>query len=204
MDAEQARALAKRLPHVQETVQWGEKLLFWVGDKAIGGKMFALINMEDDGRGVISFSAGPERYAELVEQEGIRPAPYLARVHWVALEHWAALSAGELARCVEHAHALTYAKLSKRTREALALPGAERRKLLAERRKLLAKTKRKKRRPRRAASRSISTAIVPRGTKSEGDFADRPHAASMASSFAARNAGAGTQAWKREGGSVKV
>ena len=34
------------LPHTVETRQWGNNLVFWVGDKAIGGKMFALINLD--------------------------------------------------------------------------------------------------------------------------------------------------------------
>ena len=41
MDSESARAFLLRLPHVEETLQWGNNLVFWVGDKAIGGKMFA-------------------------------------------------------------------------------------------------------------------------------------------------------------------
>ncbi len=46
-------------------MQWGANLVFWVGDKAIGGKMFALANLDEDGKAVLSFHAGPERYAEL-------------------------------------------------------------------------------------------------------------------------------------------
>ena len=36
------REFLLQLPHVVETMQWGANLVFWVGDKAIGGKMFAL------------------------------------------------------------------------------------------------------------------------------------------------------------------
>src|ERR1700712_4622216 len=46
MDAERARAFLLKLPHVVETRQWGDNLVFWVGDKAIGGKMFALLNLD--------------------------------------------------------------------------------------------------------------------------------------------------------------
>jgi predicted DNA-binding protein (MmcQ/YjbR family) len=141
MDAERVRAIVKKLPHVEETVQWGENLVFWVGDKAVGGKMFALVNMDADGRVVMSFSAGPERYAELLEREGVLPAPYFARIHWVALEHWGALDPAELAACLAHAHALTYARLPQRTRDVLSLPAAVRRRLIEERRSELAARK---------------------------------------------------------------
>ena len=42
MDAERLREYLLRLPNVVETMQWGANLVFWVGDKAIGGKMFAV------------------------------------------------------------------------------------------------------------------------------------------------------------------
>src|ERR1700758_4737163 len=96
MDSESARAFLLRLPHVAATLQWGPDLVFWVGTKAIGGKMFALLNLDTDSNGVLSFAAGPEGAAELLEIEGIFPAPYLARAHWVALERWSALRASEL------------------------------------------------------------------------------------------------------------
>jgi predicted DNA-binding protein (MmcQ/YjbR family) len=51
------------------------------------------------------------------------PAPYRARIFWVALEHGNAFRRGELEELLRHAHALTYAKLPKRTRELLAASG---------------------------------------------------------------------------------
>ena len=47
MDAERLRAYLLILPHVAETMQWGANLVFWAGDKAIGGKMFALVNLDE-------------------------------------------------------------------------------------------------------------------------------------------------------------
>jgi predicted DNA-binding protein (MmcQ/YjbR family) len=138
MDAERVRENLLRLPHVVETMQWGANLVFWVGDKAIGGKMFALINLDDDQRAVLSFAAGPERYAELLETEGVFPAPYLARAHWVALKHWGVFRSSELEELLEHGRRLIYNKLPKRTREVLAMPPSAQRKLLRERKKLLA------------------------------------------------------------------
>ncbi|MGB0123777.1 MAG: MmcQ/YjbR family DNA-binding protein, partial [Silvibacterium sp.] len=64
MNVESLRKFLLSLPHVEETMQWGDNLVFWVGDKAIGGKMFALANLDRDSNGVLSFSAGPERYHE--------------------------------------------------------------------------------------------------------------------------------------------
>ena len=137
MDAERIRAFLLKLPHVVETMQWGNNLVFWVGDKAIGGKMFALVDLDGDGKAVISYAAGPERYSELLETDGIIPAPYLARIFWVAVEHWSVFRTPEWERELEAARALTFAKLPPRTRAALAMSAKERTRLIAERRKLL-------------------------------------------------------------------
>ena len=143
MNVESVRAHLLSLPHVEETMQWGDNLVFWVGDKAIGGKMFALANLTPDANGVLSFAAGPERYAELLEVEGAFPAPYFARIHWIAIKSYAAFTTTELKNHLQNAHAVVHAKLPKRTKEALAMPPAERKKLIAARRKLLAQDKKK-------------------------------------------------------------
>ena len=142
MDAEQVREALLKLPHVEETMQWGANLVFWAGDKAIGGKMFALVNLDEDGKGVISFHAGQERYSELLEIDGVIPAPYMARIFWVALRRWDAIPGRELLGLLSHGRDLVYAKLPKRTKEVLAMPPLARRKFIAERRKFLAGRKR--------------------------------------------------------------
>jgi len=92
--------------------------VFWVGDKAIGGKMFALIDLSGGlAHGVGMFSAGPERFAELVEHA-------LRNTEWE--EGWVA------------AHQITLNKLPKRVRETLAMPAKAQAKLLADRRTVLA------------------------------------------------------------------
>jgi predicted DNA-binding protein (MmcQ/YjbR family) len=136
MDAERARDYLLKLPYVVETMQWGANLVFWVGDKAIGGKMFAVLNLDEDQKAIFSFPAGPERYAELLESEDVFPAPYLARAHWVAIRHWGAFRASELEEHLKIAHGLIYAKLPKKTRDVLALPPSAQKKLLKEKKKL--------------------------------------------------------------------
>jgi predicted DNA-binding protein (MmcQ/YjbR family) len=143
MDAERLREFLLKLPHVEETMQWGANLVFWVADKAIGGKMFAVANLDEDGRGVLSFPAGAEHYNDLLEVDGIVPAPYLARAYWVSLQRWNALPEHELKDLLTRAYALIFAKLPKRTKDVLGMPTTQRRKLIAERRKLLASRKKR-------------------------------------------------------------
>jgi predicted DNA-binding protein (MmcQ/YjbR family) len=141
MDAEKVRSILRKLPHSVETMQWGANLVYWVGDKAIGGKMFALINLDEDRdplkpTPVLSFYVGAERYTELLEKEGIVPAPYMARIYWVALTRWNALRPSELTDLLSDASEGVRAKLPKKVLAVLAMPQAERDKLVEESRKV--------------------------------------------------------------------
>ena len=137
MNAERAREFLLSLPHVMETQQWGG-IVFWVGDKAIGGKMFVMVN-PDAGQGVpIAYPAGEERFNELLELEGLRPAPYLARIFWIAAERWDVFRDREWQEQLTLAHEITFAKLAPRTKAILAMSKAEQKKIVAERRKVLA------------------------------------------------------------------
>jgi predicted DNA-binding protein (MmcQ/YjbR family) len=149
MDAERIRAYLLTLPHAVETMQWGANLVFWVGDKTIGGKMFALINLDGDGgqreskernklSPIISYAAGPERYSELLEIEGVIPAPYMARIYWVAVERWNVFRTTEWQQELSAAHTLTFNKLPPRTRAVLIMPPNRQKRLIADRKKLLA------------------------------------------------------------------
>jgi predicted DNA-binding protein (MmcQ/YjbR family) len=139
MDVERVRDFLRQLPLVEETMQWGDNLVFWVGDKALGGKMFALVGLDGEGKAVLSFAAGQERFHELVENDGVIPAPYFARIYWVALERWNAIPAKDLQQLLRDARDLTCGKLPKRTKEILALPAGELEKLLKVKKKLLAR-----------------------------------------------------------------
>jgi predicted DNA-binding protein (MmcQ/YjbR family) len=91
MDNERIREICLSLPFAAETLNWGHHLVYWVGDREIGGKMFAMTDVDGTGRGVLWFHCGAERFYELLEVEGIFAAPHLARAHWVAVERWNAL-----------------------------------------------------------------------------------------------------------------
>ena len=123
MDAERTRAFLLSLEHVVETVsntaRWGDKLVFRVGDQAVGGKMFSQIDFQEDGRAVLSFATDPERFPELIEIDGVIPAPYRARLHWIALMRWDVMRDSELKDLLGNARALTFGKLPKRARDLL-------------------------------------------------------------------------------------
>src|SRR5438270_857127 len=114
MDIEQVHAHCLSFPHMTEVVLWGNDLVF-----KIGGKMFAVIGLDPASDQCMSFKCTPEKFAELVEEDGIVPAPYVARYHWVALERFNALSEKELKTLLRTAYDLVLEKLSKRAKADL-------------------------------------------------------------------------------------
>jgi hypothetical protein len=106
---------------------------------------------------VLSFHCGAERFHELLEVDGIIPAPHLARAHWVAMERWNALRPREVEEELKEAHRLISEKLPKRTKTLLAMPEKDRagaireQKKVQKRKKVLAKAKK----PAKSGSRSL-------------------------------------------------
>ncbi|HLY17019.1 MAG TPA: MmcQ/YjbR family DNA-binding protein [Bryobacteraceae bacterium] len=110
MQIEWVRRYCMQLPHATETVQWGNHLVF-----KIGGKIFAILALEPSPVW-LSYKCSPETFAELVEREGIIPAPYLARNHWVGLESEDALAPAELKRLLKCSYDMVFEKLPNKTR----------------------------------------------------------------------------------------
>jgi len=138
MDNERIREICLALPHVTETVNWGHHLVYWAGDRDIGGKMFAMTDLDGTGIGVLWFHCGAERFHELLERDGILASPYLAKAHWVTLERWSVLRPREIEDELKRAHALISETLSKKTKTILALPEKDRAKAVRDRKKILA------------------------------------------------------------------
>ncbi len=116
MTVEAIREFCMSLPHATEQVQWGGMLVF----KIAGKKMFCLLNLEperDDA--LVFFKASEEEFLALQENEGVIPAPYMARAKWLALEGWDALPMPELKRLLKKSYELVFAKLPKRTQAGL-------------------------------------------------------------------------------------
>lgn len=114
MDIETVRKFCLSLPHVTEDVQWESDLLF-----RIGNKMFAVAALDPISDHRMSFKCTLEAFAELTEREGIVPAPYVARYHWVALERFDVLPERELKELLRNAYQLILEKLPKKTRAGL-------------------------------------------------------------------------------------
>src|SRR6267142_7137555 len=115
MDQESVRKFCLSLPNVTEDVQWKSDLLF-----RIGNKMFAVLSLDPAYGHCMAFKCTPEMFAELTERDGIVPAPYVARYHWVALERFNALKDSELKTLLKNSYEMVLAKLPKKVTDKFA------------------------------------------------------------------------------------
>jgi len=100
------------LPHATEDIQWGNDLLF-----RISGKIFA--GMSLDPPHSLSFKCTPEKFDELIEREGIVPAPYMARNKWVMLERLDAVAGAEITGLINNSYEMVFSKLTKKAQAEL-------------------------------------------------------------------------------------
>ena len=116
------RAFCLSFPNATEDVQWEHDLLF-----RIAGKMFCIANLEPAVSPTkICFKCTPEKFAELVEIDGIIPAPYMARNHWVAMLDMDALRQPEIKELIAESYQMILTKLPKKTQaELVAKPPAK-------------------------------------------------------------------------------
>jgi predicted DNA-binding protein (MmcQ/YjbR family) len=123
MNIDSIRNFCLSLPNATEDIQWGNDLLF-----RISGKIFA--GMSLDPPHSLSFKCTPEKFDELIEFEGIIPAPYMARNKWVMLERLDAVGDLEIKGLIKNSYEMIFSKLTKKAQAELgvaAKPAARKR-----------------------------------------------------------------------------
>jgi predicted DNA-binding protein (MmcQ/YjbR family) len=73
--------------------------------------MFAVLGLD---RVRFTFKCAPETFADLIEREDIRPAPYVGRYKWVILDRLDALRNDELRDLIRQSFEMVAAKAPKR------------------------------------------------------------------------------------------
>ena len=112
MNIESLQHYCMSLPGATEAIRWEHHLNFYVG-----GKMFCISTLDADGR--VSFKVPEEEYEEIAARPGMIPAPYLARMKWVFVEHYDSLSDDEWRRFLVDSYRLVRAKLPKKVQAEL-------------------------------------------------------------------------------------
>jgi predicted DNA-binding protein (MmcQ/YjbR family) len=103
MNVDSIRDFCLSFPQATEKLQWVDNLCF----KIRGGKIFAMLGLDNPR---LCFKCTPEIFAELIEREDIRPAPYVGRYRWVMLDRLDAVRWDELRELIGQSYEMVAAK----------------------------------------------------------------------------------------------
>jgi predicted DNA-binding protein (MmcQ/YjbR family) len=104
MSIEELHAYCTSFKGVSQDIKWGADLCY-----SVGNKMFCVI--DTDHNHAVAFKTSPEEFFRLTEREGIVPAPYTARYHWILVENLSALKINEWKMYIRKSYELVFAKL---------------------------------------------------------------------------------------------
>ena len=105
MDVDSIRRHCLSFPNTKEKLQWGETLCFKVSEK-----IFTLVSLDVASETRLSLKCTAERFAELIELEGVRPAPYVGRYYWIALEQLDSLPDKDIEELIAASYAMVAEK----------------------------------------------------------------------------------------------
>jgi predicted DNA-binding protein (MmcQ/YjbR family) len=108
MNLDSIRKYCLSFSQATENLQWGDDLCF-----KVGGKIFTIVSLASVPQ-ALCFKCTPEKFAELCEQEGIRPAPYVGRYKWVLLERLNVLPDSELRDLIRQSYEMVASKTKPR------------------------------------------------------------------------------------------
>lgn len=117
MDIEALREFCLTFPKATESLQWGDDLCF-----KVEGKLFVTIALDVDSRPRICLKCDPETFADLIEREGLAPAPYVGRYHWIGADDLDTLQHRELQDLLGRSYELVVQKLPKKKKIVASRP----------------------------------------------------------------------------------
>lgn len=115
MQPDEIASFCLQLPGAREDFKWGSNRVFSVA----GNKMFAILDFLGQD---LAFKVDSDLFLGYLDRPGIRPAPYLARAHWISMQGAQPPIAGdELRRLLTRSHQLVVRKLPKRLQLGLLI-----------------------------------------------------------------------------------
>lgn len=107
------------LPEVVGSRKWGTDFVYTIFEK-----MFCVASITADGKNHLSFKVDDDLFLAMTERAGFAPAPYLARMKWVAVTDLRKVSQAEVNALITQAYRLVVLKLPRYKQAALlaALP----------------------------------------------------------------------------------
>jgi predicted DNA-binding protein (MmcQ/YjbR family) len=112
MTLDDIRSHCLALPGVTEDSPWEEHFAY-----KVGGKMFVITSATNPV--TMSIKCSEDDFNELIERDGIKPAPYLAKHKWVHLDRPTVVNARELKALMTKSYELIKGKLPKKLQREL-------------------------------------------------------------------------------------
>jgi len=117
MNVAQLKRFCRAFPHTAETL-YGEPYNFLV--YSVGGKKFAYFKTSQPERWRFSTKVTVERFIELTDVPGVKPARYRGRFHWITIVDVSSFPASYLRELVEWSYQRALSSLTRTRRAALA------------------------------------------------------------------------------------
>jgi predicted DNA-binding protein (MmcQ/YjbR family) len=110
-DLEWIRKLCLSLPGAAEDMPWEDTLCFKVRKK-----IFVILALSEGRYPRITLKCAPDKFHEMLEIEGISPAPYVGRYKWIMLDSPNVLPSDELEAVIRESYELVEAKAPKKSK----------------------------------------------------------------------------------------
>lgn len=117
MTPKEVADFCRTLPGAVESIKWGGNQVFSIAEN----KMFAILGLDSTGKSKLAFKVDDDLFLAFTDRPGIRPAPYLARARWVAMEAPYPMTADELRALLTRSHQLVALRLPKYRQEAFRI-----------------------------------------------------------------------------------
>ena len=116
MNVAQLKQFCRDFPSATETL-YREPYNFLV--YGVGGKKFAYFKTSQPERWRFSTRVAPDRFVELTDVPGVKPARYRGRFHWITIVNVSSFPASYLTELVEWSYRKALASLSKARQAAI-------------------------------------------------------------------------------------
>ena len=116
MQVSEVKEFCANLPEVLATFGGGcSNILVY----KIGGKKFAYFKTSDPEKWRFSVRVSPDRFLELTDQPGVKPARYMYRFHWVTVVDVSAFDTEYLRELIHCSYKKAFSSLSKKLQHGL-------------------------------------------------------------------------------------
>ena len=120
MNVAELKRFCRGFPNATETL-YGDPYNFLV--YSVGGRKFAYFKTSEPERWRFSFRVAPDRFIELTDVPGVKPARYRGRFGWITIVNVSSFPATYLEELVGWSYGRAFASLSKSARIAIRAPG---------------------------------------------------------------------------------